>query len=556
MGLAFFFPGKKYVLFLLLIIASTQTIYGQDDLDNLLDSLEATIEKAPGYIQQKENTIQALKRQSSSTGISADVRFRFQSELLDAYRQYRFDSALKYVNSRTEIARNSRNSDWLAASALQLSEVLISAGMYLEAFSQLESINPSRLSPELLNTYYHDRKLSFEALRDYAQDFKYAPSYALKAREYQDSLLSILPPTSVEYRVEKAIQLMGEGKLDGAEKLLLDIFRKDLIPGTAPYAGITAVIADLYRMKGNAIEERRYRIYSAIADIQAVVKENKSLTDLAVSLYEEGEIERANAFIAYAMADANFYNARQRKIEIAKIYPIITRAYQIESKRQESRLKTFFWIVSSISVLLAFATFLVLMQKRKLAKAREYLHELNKNLKEVNDNISSQGEKLREANTIKEEYIGQFLNQCSLYIDKLEGFQKRVYKLLLAKQFNELQKLSESSDLVKSELLEFYRNFDKAFLSLFPEFVVEFNKLLDPEVPVILKKGEMLNTELRIFALIRLGINDSHKIAMFLRYSPNTIYNYRAQIKNRAIIDREQFEKIVLLIGSQSKKSQ
>jgi len=455
MGLAFIFPGKKYVLFLLLIIASTQTIYGQDDLDNLLDSLEATIEKAPGYIQQKENTIQALMRQSSSTGISADVRFRFQSELLDAYRQYRFDSALKYVNSRTEVARNSRNSDWLAASALQLSEVLISAGMYLEAFSQLESINPSSLSPELLNTYYHDRKLSFEALRDYAQDFKYAPSYALKAREYQDSLLSILPPASVEYRVEKAIQLMGEGKLDGAEKLLLDIFRKDLIPGTAPYAGITAVIADLYRMKGSAIVERRYRIYSAIADIQAVVKENKSLTDLAVSLYEEGEIERANAFIAYAMADANFYNARQRKIEIAKIYPIITKAYQIQSKRQESRLRTFFWIVSSISVLLAFATFLVLKQKRKLAKAREYLHELNKNLKEVNDNISSQGEKLREANIIKEEYIGQFLNQCSLYIDKLEGFQKRVHKLLLAKQFNELQKLSESSDLVKSELLEF-----------------------------------------------------------------------------------------------------
>ncbi len=544
------------MLFLLLIIASTQTIYGQDDLGNLLDSLEATIEKAPGYIQQKENTIHALMRQSSSTGISADVRFRFQSELLDAYRQYRFDSALKYVNSRTEIARNSRNSDWLAASALQLSEVLISAGMYLEAFSQLEAISPSRLSPELLNTYYHDRKLSYEALRDYAQDFKYAPSYALKAREYQDSLLSILPPASVEYRVEKAIQLMGEGKLDGAEKLLLDIFRKDLIPGTAPYAGITAVIADLYRMKGNAIEERRYRIYSAIADIQAVVKENKSLTDLAVSLYEEGEIERANAFIAYAMADANFYNARQRKIEIAKIYPIITKAYQIESKRQESRLRTFFWIVSSISVLLAFATFLVLKQKRKLAKAREYLHELNKNLKVVNDNISSQGEKLREANIIKEEYIGQFLNQCSLYIDKLEGFQKRVHKLLLAKQFNELQKLSESSDLVKSELLEFYRNFDKAFLSLFPEFVLEFNKLLDPELPVVVKKGEMLNTELRIFALIRLGINDSHKIAMFLRYSPNTIYNYRAQIKNRAIIDRDHFEKNVLLIGSQSKKSQ
>jgi hypothetical protein len=365
----------------------------------------------------------------------------------------------------------------------------------------------------------------------------------------------MLDPASFDFRIEKSIQLMSEGRLDQAEPLLTGIFKNDLLAGTATYAGITAILADLYRMKGDSREERRFRIYSAIADIQAVVKENRSLTELAVSLYGEGEVERANSFIAYAMADANFFNARQRKIEIAKIYTIITKAYQIESKRQEERLRTFIWIISGISLLLAFAIFIVLNQKRKLSKAREYLQELNLNLNKVNESIRSQGEKLREANFIKEEYIGQFLNQCSLYIDKLESFQKRVYKLLMAKQFNELQKLSESNELVKSELAEFYRNFDKAFLSLFPEFVQQFNRLLVAESPVILKKGEMLNTELRIFALIRLGITDSHKIAQFLRYSPNTIYNYRAQIKNRAISDRENFERRVMLLEAQSAKN-
>jgi hypothetical protein len=523
-------------------------------MNALLDSLEKTIGRAPKYIQQKENTIQALSRQATAASIFPEARFRFYGELLNAYRAYRFDSALKYVNLRLELARIEKREEWKIASELQLSGVLISAGMYLEAYTQLKSISPVGLKGELLRDYYHEKKLIFEAMRDYAQDFRYAPSYARQARQYQDSLLGLLSPVSFEYRIEKAIQSMNEGRLDQAEPLLTGIFLKDLVPGTATYAGITAIMADFYRMKGDSQKERKFRIFSAIADIQAVIKENRSLTELAVSLYGEGEIDRANSYIAYAMEDANFFNARQRKIEISKIYPIITRAYQIESKRQEDNLRRFIWMISGISILLALAVFVVLNQKRKLTKARSYLQELNLNLNTVNENISLQGEKLREANVIKEEYIGQFLSQCSIYIDKLEAFQKKVQKLLQARQLVELQKLSESPEFVKVELAEFYRNFDKAFLSLFPDFVQEFNKLLDPMNPVILRKGEMLNTELRIFALIRLGINDSYKISRFLRYSPNTIYNYRSQIKNRSVADREQFEKKVMEIGSQNQK--
>ena len=548
------FSGK-FRLTLFLLLALSGFVKAQADFDPLLDSLERTIEKAPSFIEQKENTIQALMRQATASSIFPEAKFRFYGELLNAYRTYRFDSAFKYVNIRLGLAKEEKRRDWQIESELQLCGVLISAGMYLEAYSQLQTVNPSGLNSDQRRNYFYEKKLIFEALRDYSQDFKYAPGYARQARQYQDSLLAMLDPASFDFRIEKSIQLMSEGRLDQAEPLLSGIFKNDLLAGTATYAGITAILADLYRMKGDSREERRFRIYSAIADIQAVVKENRSLTELAVSLYGEGEVERANAFIAYAMADANFFNARQRKIEIAKIYPIITKAYQIESKRQEERLRAFIWIISGISLLLAFAIFIVLNQKRKLSKAREYLQELNMNLNEVNESIRSQGEKLREANFIKEEYIGQFLNQCSLYIDKLESFQKRVYKLLMAKQFNELQKLSESNELVKAELAEFYRNFDKAFLSLFPEFVQQFNRLLVPESPVILKKGEMLNTELRIFALIRLGITDSHKIAQFLRYSPNTIYNYRSQIKNRAISDRENFERRVMLLEAQSSKN-
>jgi hypothetical protein len=328
-----------------------------------------------------------------------------------------------------------------------------------------------------------------------------------------------------------------------------------LVPGTSQFASSSAILSYLYRLKGRPFEERKFRILSAIADIQAVVKENTSLTELAVRLYEEGEIDRANAYIAYAMADANFFNARQRKIEIAEIYPIITKAYQLQSKKQEARLRLYLWMITGVSALLLFAIFVAYLQNKKLSRARGYLHSLNEELKKANADLNELNHRLQEANFIKEEYIGHFLNQCSAYIDKLDSYQKKVHRLLASKQLNELQRLSESPDLIRAELVEFYNNFDQAFLRLFPDFVNEFNHLIEKAQPLLPRKGELLNTELRIFALIRLGIHDSYKIAHFLRYSPNTIYNYRAQIKNKAVVDREQFEKFVMRIGTGMPKS-
>ena len=92
--------------------------------------------------------------------------------------------------------------------------------------------------------------------------------------------------------------------------------------------------------------------------------------------------------------------------------------------------------------------------------------------------------------------------------------------------------------------------FDKAFLKLYPKFVEQFNGLLREDARIELKKGKLLNTELRIFALIRLGITQSSDIASMLRYSVNTIYNYRAQIKNSALGDRDNFEERIKEIGN------
>ena len=96
---------------------------------------------------------------------------------------------------------------------------------------------------------------------------------------------------------------------------------------------------------------------------------------------------------------------------------------------------------------------------------------------------------------------------------------------------------------------KYYKNFDAIFLHVYPSFVSDFNELLLPEERIVLKEGELLNTELRIYALVRLGINDSVKIAELLHCSPQTVYNNRLKVRNKASVPKEQFAETVRLLG-------
>jgi DNA-binding CsgD family transcriptional regulator len=187
--------------------------------------------------------------------------------------------------------------------------------------------------------------------------------------------------------------------------------------------------------------------------------------------------------------------------------------------------------------------------RKELQNANTQLNEVSRDLVQVNTQLKSLNHELSEANHIKEEYIGFFLEMCSTYIDKLENYRKMVNRKVTSGQYEDLFTATKSSQYIDSELTEFYSNFDNTFLNLFPNFVEEFNKLLIKEERIVLKIEELLNTELRIFALIRLGITDSSKIASFLRYSVNTIYNYRTRVRNKALVPRDDFERLVSLIG-------
>ncbi|MCB0630443.1 MAG: DUF6377 domain-containing protein [Saprospiraceae bacterium] len=533
----------KWILCLGAIWSLSFTAHGRTEIDSLLQALDQMIQKSSVYSNKKAEQLGKLSAQLDQEDTSVEEKYGLYDQLFEAYRQYRFDSALYYVQAKLELSQAAGRREWIQDARLKLSALLTSAGMYKESIDNLKTIDKDQLPAYLLAFYYHNYKQVYESLSEYASDDKYAPAYDQLAKTYQDSLLKSLQPGTNGYEMELGVLLMKAGKLEEAAAVYRDLVEKKVEAGSAVHAGVTATLAYIYGLQDKTELQKKYRILSAMSDIKAAVKENASLTDLAIQLYQEGDISRANAYIEHALEDANFYNARQRKVEISEVYPIISGAYQMQVEHQNDRLGRYSKAITIISVLLGGALIWIYWQMRRLARARRHLHEANQQLQSLN-------QQLKEANFVKEEYIGHFLNQCSVYIEKLENYLKVVRKNALAGRTKSLVEISEPNTLIQSELKEFYHNFDTAFLQLYPNFVHDFNDLLKPDQRINLKKGELLTTELRIFALIRLGINDSNKIAHFLRYSVNTIYNYRAQIKNKSVVERELFEDRVLEIGT------
>lgn len=313
-----------------------------------------------------------------------------------------------------------------------------------------------------------------------------------------------------------------------------------------------------YQRLGNIDKQKENLLISSIADLQASVREYVSLRQLAVLLFQEGDIENAHEFLQIAMDDAQKCNARLRILEINDIFPIVNAAFVKKIQEQKMQQRVSIEIISLLVLFLLAAIWRIWKQLKKTSEAHRETKEANNQLKRLNAELVDFNKRLTEVihaiaenSKIKEEYIAQFMDQCSLYIEKIDAYRKSLNKLLSAGKIDDLKKVLKSTDLMDDELKAFYRNFDATFLKLFPTFVTDFNKLLISEGQIVLKKEGQLNTELRVFALIRLGITDSVKIAQFLRYSVTTIYNYRTKTRNKALGNRNELEKRVMEIGRQ-----
>lgn len=547
---------KNIIIFLCLCTICMCRLHAADSsrADSLLLKLDQAIKERPIYMEQKELKLVELKRQLHRQ-IPDEERFAILGTLLDEYRSFNTDSALHMAEEREQIAIRLGNREYIDNARMNKADVLGMTGMYKEVMDLMRNIHIDRLPVDIHPYYYHIYRTVYGLMADYAVTAYEKKLYTELTDKYRDSLLLVNKDNLLIHTLIQSDQYNVRNEYDKAIRLLTDYLalQKDYEHDVAICA---YTLSESYRLKGDKEKEKEYLIVSAMADMKTAVREYISLRKLAVLLYQEGDIERAYSYVKICMEDAAACNARLRKLEILEIFPIINDAYQQKTEKQQEQMKWALVSISLLSLFLLLAIFYVYKQMKKVAAARREVIDANKRLKELNDELHLSNAQLKEANHsiaensyLKEEYIGRYMDQCSVYLEKMDNYRRSLGKIAATGNVEELYKNIKSSKFIEGELKEFYINFDNTFLQLFPTFVEDFNALLDDDEQISLKAGERMNTELRIFALIRLGITDSVKIAQFLRYSVTTIYNYRTKVRNKAAGDRDLLEQEVMTIG-------
>lgn len=531
---------KHTLCFITILLGSLLNLYANNKNDSLLKVLDKVISERLVYTEKKEATIKELKAKKKEQKTLDDM-YRLNSEILNQYSTFVCDSAEQYINENIEIAKKLDNKTYLLEGRLQLAFVYSLSGLFVQANDIFKSIHLNTLPDYLKAMYCWNRIRYYENLIKYTDDARFSNEYMAKKEAYRDTVMIILYDKSDEYAKEKAIKMQDDGSKEESLKILCGIYGKQK-PDTHGYAMMSMGLSRAYKLVGNLDLEEKYLIIAAMTDIKLAVKENEALLTLAVNLYHKGDIDRAYNYIKVALSDAIFYNSRFKNTVIARIHPIIENTYLIRLEKQKQNLRFYILLTSLFVVALAITLYFTYKQTRIVSRAKKNLKIMNEELVELNKNLD-------EANLIKERYVGYFMNQCAVYINKLDEYRKNVNRKIKTGQIDELYK--SSSRPFEKELEGLYANFDKAFLKLYPNFVDEFNSLLRPEDGYKLEKDQ-LNTELRIFALIRMGITDVGQIAVFLHYSVQTIYNYKSKVKRMSVLDGYLFEEEVKKLGSLS----
>ena len=545
---------KRPVLLAILLGLITSPLWSKTETDSIFQVLFQAMHDKKVYMIEKEERINGVKQLLKTPDLSDYQTYSIYNQLQGEYNTYMIDSAVYYGEQNLKIAERLKNPEYIYDTKLNLSFSYWLEGRFLEAMNLLDNLDRrafDNLPEALLISYYESYKRLFLYYASGDKD----NHYYIVSNLYRDSLLNIVPKDSQSYRILSAEKLMDENDASGAERLLLEALQISASENHER-AMFSNILATIYRQEGNRELEKKYYVLSAVCDIKNAIKENASMMALALLLYEEGDIDNAYKCMKSSFEDAVFCNARFRTFEISKVFPIIDSDYQEKTAKQKFELQKYLFTVSLLSLFLIAAVVYVYLQMKRIARIRKELYqtniklnELNRNLQESNNRLLEANHKLSETNQVKEAYLGKFIDLCSNYIEKLDNYRRSLNRIANSGKTEELLKSLKSSQFIEDELTDFYTNFDETFLRIYPTFIQDFNALFPKEEKQVIKPSELLNTELRVYALIRLGINDSAKIAVFLRYSITTIYTYRSKLKNKSLYP-ENLEEQVMKIGS------
>lgn len=531
---------RTVLLAIFCIIFFCQNVYATKEIDSLLKVLDKAIADREGYTAIKETRIDTIKKKLKNQG-SLEDQYRLNNDIILEYQSFKCDSALAYIERNIQIAKDLNHADYLSESKLKLAFISAMSGLFTQAAEIFDTIHYDSLPLHLKVLYWWSHIRYNENLVKYSDSQKFERVYEQENKNSRDVLMGLLDPKGEMYLKEMAFKLKGDGDYTASAKIQEQLF-KLAEPNSHGYAMSAMGLAMVYKELGNANLEEKYLILAAITDTRLAVKENESLLTLAIHLYNKGEVNRAYNYVRASLEDANFYNSRFRNAVISRTQPIIEATYLAKIEQQRKNLHLYALLISIFAVVLILSLYFLYRQIKVVSAAKKSLSQTNNQLISVN-------QRLDEANLIREKYIGYYINQCAVYLDKLDEYRRNVNRKIKAGQVEALQKLTTSTSTLEKDAQELYQDFDSTFLEVYPTFVDELNLLLREEERFSLKKGQ-LNTEVRILALIRLGITDVSQIATFLRYSIQTIYNYKSKMKGKALAEHDNFEDRVKKIGS------
>lgn len=551
--------------------------------EKLLRELDTALLKYPEYVEQKKKQILELHKYEASTRDN-EQKYWINKLLYEAYNSFEADSALIYAQKNLELSQKMGNKERETLWKIYKTYMAASTGLVLSASSDLAQLRPYITTPNLKIEYYaHQIFLTGHILQYAAAPIdwsKHVPQsvreqvdvYAIQEQLYRDSLALCLHTEKDQMSLwYQGLALFYSDSLSCIKDTLENTIKQSHMD-TRQDAMNAYLLSKIYQKQGRKDKAKCYLILSALADIRSANQDIASLEELAQIEFQGGNIERAYLYISKCLELAQSYCNRIRLVSISKTQHDILTAYQNLDKSQKSKLRTSVFLLGILATALIITIFILRKQIHKINNSRIQIDQANKLLneqalemskvhadleyahkkeQELNTSLKEANQKQQASNQLKEEYIAYVLSICSNYISLLDEFRGKLKCKLKVHQYEEALALTSNQAMTQSKLKEFYRTFDTIFLHVYPSFVEEFNQLLIPEERVVLAEGEKLNTMLRIYALVRLGISESVKIADFLHCSTQTVYNIRLKTRNKLIVPKDDFLKLVQNIGKE-----
>ena len=515
------------------------------ETQQLLLELDGYISASNMYVARKLDQMDALGKLARSTRDPLR-RYELEMNIAREFFAFSFDSTQFYLKHCQELARDVLDDpDLYNETSVLLGHLYAKAGSYLEASQLLYGgLDTTTFSQSLMAEYMWD-------LYDYSKDLAGNSGMVEKlsippAASFRPRLYQLLPKDSDRWRSVLRDEFMDQGKFasaDSVNRLLLATVK----PEDRDYAIFAYFESEIENLKGNQPERIAWLIRSAECDIVNAVKDYASLTMVAQNILPL-DVDRSFRYLRMAQEDAVLYNAKLRPWQISRFLMEVEKAYSIRQDRQ-GKASLFSAILLAVLVLvLSLITYFLVVRSRKLTRMQKALADSNAQLAAANQELSVLNRQISKADKVKDAYIMDFLQGLSEQVAQIRSQDNRFRNLLKQGKSDQLFRELAISERSEKALEDFYRKFDETFLALYPDFVEQFNALLREDARIVPAPGR-LTTELRIFALIRLGVDDSKKIATMLDYSVSTIYNYKVSVKNAALGDRDKFEERVKMIG-------